>query len=133
MGKPQISSIYKRLTVGSLEIHRHWKNRTQNSSKSDRKVVEFWILFIFFFFFFFFGLCCLACGILVPRPGIEPGPSAVRAQSPNDWTTREFPHYILKTSKKAKSCYHKGKMYYWTFLYLSCDLVFLFFYFLKFF
>ena len=41
------------------------------------------------FLSFFFG--CTACGIIVPRPGIEPGPSAVRAQSPNPWTTREFP------------------------------------------
>lgn len=27
--------------------------------------------------FFFFGLCQEACGILVPWPGVEPGPSAV--------------------------------------------------------
>ena len=32
-----------------------------------------------------------ACGILVPRPGIEPQPPAVEAQSPNQWTAREFP------------------------------------------
>ena len=32
-----------------------------------------------------------ACGILLPRPGIEPQPSAVKAWSPNHWTTREFP------------------------------------------
>ena len=29
--------------------------------------------------------------ILVPQPGIEPGPLAVKAQSPNYCTTREFP------------------------------------------
>ena len=29
----------------------------------------------------------VACGILVPRPGPEPGPSAVRARSPEPWTT----------------------------------------------
>ena len=29
--------------------------------------------------------------LLVPRPGIEPVPSAVKAQSPNLWTAREFP------------------------------------------
>ena len=39
--------------------------------------------------FFFFWQLHLACGILVPRPGIEP--PAVEAQSPNHWTTREFP------------------------------------------
>ena len=32
-----------------------------------------------------------ACGILVPWPGIEPGPSAVKVLSPNHWTIREFP------------------------------------------
>ena len=39
--------------------------------------------------FGFFGLA--ACGILVPRPGIEPRPSAVKAHSINHWTAREFP------------------------------------------
>ena len=40
---------------------------------------------------FFFWLSHEACGILVPWPGIEPGPPAVEAQSPNHWTSREFP------------------------------------------
>ena len=30
------------------------------------------------------------CGILVPRPGLEPGAPAVRVPSPNHWTAREF-------------------------------------------
>ena len=30
-------------------------------------------------------------GILVPQPGIEPRPSAVRVRSPNHWTAREYP------------------------------------------
>ena len=47
-------------------------------------------------FFFFFGRCT-ACGILVPRPGIEPGPSAVTAQSPNHRTAREFPMVVFLT------------------------------------
>ena len=37
----------------------------------------------FFFSFFFFWLLHAACGILVPQQGIEPGPSAVKSQSPN--------------------------------------------------
>ena len=41
--------------------------------------------------FFFFWLHSTACGIFVPRPGIEPQPSAVKAQSPNHWASREFP------------------------------------------
>ena len=39
--------------------------------------------------FLFFGL--KACRILVPWPGIEPRPSAVKAQSPNHWVTRNSP------------------------------------------
>ena len=33
----------------------------------------------------------MACGILVPQPGIEPVPPVVEAWSPNHWTAREFP------------------------------------------
>ena len=36
-------------------------------------------------------LAALACSILVPWPGIEPAPSAVKAQRLNHWITREFP------------------------------------------
>ena len=38
--------------------------------------------------FFFFSAA--PHRILVPRPGIEPLPLAVKVQSPNRWTTREF-------------------------------------------
>ena len=31
------------------------------------------------------------CGILIPLPGMEPVPSAVRAQSPNHWAARGGP------------------------------------------
>ena len=43
------------------------------------------------YFYYFGGLCQAASGILVPRPGIEPGPSAVRPQNSNPWTARECP------------------------------------------
>ena len=49
--------------------------------------------------YLFFWPCRMACGISVPQPGIKPGPSAVRARSPNHWTAREFP-YILKLLRK---------------------------------
>ena len=39
--------------------------------------------------FFFFWPRFVACGILVPRPGIEPAPPALKAQSLNRWTARE--------------------------------------------
>ena len=41
--------------------------------------------------FFFFGCATQLVGSLVPRPGIAPGPSAVKAWSPDYWTAREFP------------------------------------------
>ena len=44
------------------------------------------------FVFCFFG--CVAGGILIPQPGMEPRPSAVKARSPNHWTTREFPRFL---------------------------------------
>ena len=53
-------------------------------------VPRFW-----FIFFLFFGFP--ACWILVPWPGIEPAYSAVKAQSPNHWTTREFPLVLNHT------------------------------------
>ena len=40
---------------------------------------------------FCFWLCPLAYGILVPRPGIKPVPSAVETWSSNHWTAREVP------------------------------------------
>ena len=49
----------------------------------------------------FFWPHLTACGILVPWPGIELGPSAKKAQSPDYWTTREFP-------KQSFYCYNKG-------------------------
>ena len=44
---------------------------------------------------FFGGVHCMACGILVPQPGIEPVPPAVEAQSLKHWTTREVPRVSL--------------------------------------
>ena len=48
------------------------------------------VLFYFTFFFFPWSHHA-ACGILVRQPGIEPGPSAVKARSPNYCATREAP------------------------------------------
>ena len=33
--------------------------------------------------------------ILVPQPGIEPGPMAVKAPSPNHWTTKELSYQFF--------------------------------------
>ena len=45
--------------------------------------------------FFFFWPRRVACRILVPRPGIEPVPPAVEAQSLKHWTAREAPEVFL--------------------------------------
>ena len=37
--------------------------------------------------------------MLAPRPGINPGPPAVEARSPNHWTAREIPiSFLIGTS-----------------------------------
>ena len=43
----------------------------------------------------FFWPCLAACGILVPRPGIEPRAMAVKAPSPYHWLAREFPQKLF--------------------------------------
>ena len=60
--------------------------------------ISSWIFFsLFLFVCLFFGFFLIfwprhtACRILVPRPGIEPAPPAMKAQSLNHWTTREVP------------------------------------------
>ena len=47
-----------------------------------------------------------ACGILVSRPGIEPGPLAVKARSPNHWTARKFP--IFSFLRNLRTVLHSG-------------------------
>ena len=45
----------------------------------------------YYFFSLFFGPSCAACGVLVPRPEMEPLPSALGAPSLRHWTAREIP------------------------------------------
>ena len=47
--------------------------------------------------FLFVCVCraTLSCVILVAWWGIEPGPSAVKAWSPNHWTARKFPEMVI--------------------------------------
>ena len=44
--------------------------------------------------FFVFWLCHVACGILVPPPGLKPEPPAVVVWSLNHWTAREVPGHL---------------------------------------
>lgn len=49
--------------------------------------------------FFFFWLQCVACRDLSsPEPGVELVPPAVEARSPNHWTAREFPVWLISLS-----------------------------------
>ena len=47
-----------------------------------------------FFFFFFLWLLCVACGILVLPPGIEPEPLVSERHGLNHWTAREVPQIV---------------------------------------
>ena len=49
------------------------------------------LLTFFLTIFFFFWPRCTARRILVPCPGIELGPSAVKVPKPNHWTAKERP------------------------------------------
>ena len=42
-----------------------------------------------FILFKIFLPCCVACGIIVPRPGIKPVRPVVKAESPSHWIARE--------------------------------------------
>ena len=68
----------------------------------------------------------MACGILVPQPGIEPGPPAMKAQSPNHWIAREFPTYccyfvfhcvpevvilIVENSNDSEACEQRNRSF----------------------
>ena len=51
-----------------------------------------WTLILSYHCFVLFCLNWVVCGFLVPKPGMEPGPPAVKAQSPN-WSAMEFLAY----------------------------------------
>ena len=55
-------------------------------------------------FYFTYFFVYVACGILVPQPGIQPGPLALEAWSLNYWTTREVP--LLSFFKLKRACVH---------------------------
>ena len=65
--------------------------------EKNRYLYLYIYIYIYLKFFFCFWLCQEACGILIPWPGIEPGPSTMKAWSLNQWTARKFLKiYIIK-------------------------------------
>ena len=77
----------------------------QQSSRIGNLEKVFWSRRAFFLSFLNFGH--IACGILVPWPGIELGPTAVRARSPNYWTAREFPGELSNGPEITLCRWHK--------------------------
>ena len=53
-----------------------------------------WKFLLLSIFGFFFWQCCEACRILVPWPGIKTVSPEMEKQTPNPWTTREFPQSL---------------------------------------
>ena len=53
-----------------------------------------WAVKNIYVYIFLIRMHCVDCGILVPWPGIELSPLAVKAWSPNHWTVREFLKYF---------------------------------------
>ena len=56
------------------------------------------IFILLLLFFLIFWLCRAVCGILGPRPGIEPVPPVLAAWSLNHWTTREVRRHGILNS-----------------------------------
>ena len=52
-------------------------------------------------FLVFFWLHHVAYGILVPQPGIDPWPTAVKVPSPNHWTAGDFPPLSILKRKSV--------------------------------
>ena len=50
-----------------------------------------------------FGRAIQLARSLVPQPGTEPAPLAVKTRSPNQWTNREFPELLFTASRKQKN------------------------------
>ena len=71
------------------------------------KYIHFLLNTSYFLPFFFFTVLHSLLRILVPQPGNEPRPSAVKVPSPNHWTARgNFPILFLTyTSSSSGNCF----------------------------
>ena len=86
--------IYSLLPPGPLRIE-EYQRKEGTETKQDRlgpSQVQKPLCPSFFLSFFFFWPLSNTCGILVPWPGIKPGPPALEVQSLIYRTTREVPH-----------------------------------------
>ena len=73
------------------------------------------LFYVFILFFFFFLPHHAVYRILISRPGIEPMPPAVKAQSLNHWTSREILLYFFRHSSPLSvlccPVYHKAEVF----------------------
>ena len=69
-------------------------------------------------FYFLFWSWNAACGILLPRPGIEPAAPALEVRNLNHWTAREVPNLLCSCSPapKLSEPYYLGVLYTWAWL-----------------
>ena len=73
--------------------HTNWEERNKNIFICRRHI---------FLNFLLFCSCHVACGILVPQPGIELGPPALKVWSLNCWTAKEIPRWHNYLYRKYK-------------------------------
>ena len=98
------------LPSGNFQFHRNPMCRHLRETRVFKRcfICSFNLLLGFF-------CCCCCCfwlsyaasSILVPWPGIEPGPPAVDMQSPNHWTAKEIPSKSVLHSRGITHFYLK--------------------------
>ena len=87
----ETTSTLQKSKISPKELNDHHKVSTFLSYKVYHLLLPFFLKIMEFYFYFLVGPLLVACGILVPQPATKPGPPVMEVQSPNHWTTREFP------------------------------------------
>ena len=67
------------------------RTRLKWLSSSSSPCLKGPFIYLFIYLIFLIWLCCTACGILVPQPGIQPTSPALELWTLKHWTTREVP------------------------------------------
>lgn len=91
------------ITSMTLSHHKRSESVMQVASGCEDDFYLIFRLFTFPTHYFFLPRGCRACGILVPRPEIEPVLPAVEEQTPNYWITGEVPptYYFYIQNRKV--------------------------------
>ena len=125
-----IQSRYYWLISQMRKLRQRWKLSNLLSfmpiSQDLNSIVHLLSLLPFFFFFAALGLCCstwdfslvalhrlscpVACGILVPHPGIDTPIPCIGKQILNHWASREVPTSLLRRGWTPKANLRKKYM-----------------------